>query len=122
LPITYGSLKGLKIAILIEYIRRNLLFLSDIFTIIKEKGEIMNMDILRFLPIEYHNNELIIQEPYFDDLIIELFQYNLKFRYFQDKIIISTIDIKDKELQYIVDMIKKQRDKELQTAIKKYYL
>lgn len=82
----------------------------------------MNMDIIRFLPIEYHDNELIIQEPYFNDIMIDLFQNTLEFRYLHDRIVISAIDIKEDELQDIVDMIKKQRDKELQTAIEKHYL
>jgi hypothetical protein len=90
--------------------------------IIREKGVIMEQYPIRFLPLEYENNYLIIKEPYLDCMAIYCDKEGIEFQNFKDKIIVSLYGLSKNDFEKIINVIKNLRDQIVQNAIGKHYL
>jgi hypothetical protein len=82
----------------------------------------MNKEILRFLPIEYTDQEFIIKEPYKESILDYLHRQGIKNRFVKDNAIAFRNDIRKKDFYTIVKIIRRQRDQTVQKGIIKYYL
>lgn len=77
---------------------------------------------IKFLPLKYEGDNLLIYDPYIKGVMEYLNKSKLEFKYIEAKVIIATQNIEETNLDMIIKIIKKQRDERVQKEIIKNYL